>query len=79
MSDRAITLADIAAPHPGLFTNMSLVVGASLVTGIAAQIAVPLPWTPVPLMDRTINRFERVGPTLITAGTRGVLRYDPVK
>ena len=34
-------------------------------------------WTPVPLMDRTINRFERVGRTLITAGTRGVLHYDP--
>jgi photosystem II stability/assembly factor-like uncharacterized protein len=34
-------------------------------------------WTQVTLMDRTINRFERVGRILITAGTRGVLRYDP--
>jgi biotin transport system substrate-specific component len=53
MSVRAITLADIAAPRPGLFTNISLVVGASLVTGIAAQVAVPLPWTPVPLTGQT--------------------------
>jgi biotin transport system substrate-specific component len=53
MSVRAITLADIAVPRAGLFTNMSLVLGASLVTGIAAQVAVPLPWTPVPLTGQT--------------------------
>lgn len=34
-------------------------------------------WAPVPMLDRTINRFEKVGGTMITAGTRGVLRYEP--
>jgi photosystem II stability/assembly factor-like uncharacterized protein len=33
-------------------------------------------WAAVPLADRTINRFEKVGATLFTAGTRGILRYD---
>ena len=33
-------------------------------------------WTEAPSSDGTINRFERVGNTLITAGTRGVLRLD---
>jgi len=34
-------------------------------------------WAFVPLTDGTINRYERVGNTLVTAGTRGVLRYEP--
>jgi photosystem II stability/assembly factor-like uncharacterized protein len=33
-------------------------------------------WTRVDIPDGTINRFERVGSTLITAGTRGVLRLE---
>ncbi len=36
-----------------------------------------LTWTPVRMSDRTINRFEKVGRALFTAGTRGILRYDP--
>ena len=35
-----------------------------------------LTWTEVPMSDRTINRFEKVGRALFTAGTRGILRYD---
>jgi photosystem II stability/assembly factor-like uncharacterized protein len=34
-------------------------------------------WTQVQMSDRTINRFEKVNGTLITAGTRGILRYEP--
>ena len=34
-------------------------------------------WSFVPVADGIINRFERMGNTLVTAGTRGVLRYDP--
>jgi len=34
-------------------------------------------WTAVPMDDRTINRFERVGGSMFTASVRGVLRYDP--
>ena len=33
-------------------------------------------WTQVQMDDGTINRFEPVGKTLITAGTRGVLRLN---
>jgi photosystem II stability/assembly factor-like uncharacterized protein len=33
-------------------------------------------WAPVQATDRTINRFQKVGPTLFTAGSRGILRYD---
>jgi photosystem II stability/assembly factor-like uncharacterized protein len=33
-------------------------------------------WTDAGVTDRTINRFEHVGKTMITASTRGVLRYD---
>jgi photosystem II stability/assembly factor-like uncharacterized protein len=35
-----------------------------------------LTWTPVPMSDRTINKFEKVGRALFTAGSRGILRYD---
>jgi photosystem II stability/assembly factor-like uncharacterized protein len=33
-------------------------------------------WFEAGVTDRTVNRFERVGKTMITASTRGVLRYD---
>jgi photosystem II stability/assembly factor-like uncharacterized protein len=33
-------------------------------------------WTAVPTEDVMINRFEKVGRSLFTAGTRGILRYD---
>jgi len=33
-------------------------------------------WTFVPQPDAVINRFAKVGHSLFTAGTRGVLRYD---
>jgi photosystem II stability/assembly factor-like uncharacterized protein len=35
-----------------------------------------LTWTPVPMSDRGVNRYEKVGSMLFTAGSRGVLRYD---
>jgi photosystem II stability/assembly factor-like uncharacterized protein len=33
-------------------------------------------WTNVDVPDAIINRFERVGNSLFTAGSRGILRYD---
>jgi photosystem II stability/assembly factor-like uncharacterized protein len=33
-------------------------------------------WTEVAVPDGVINRFERVGKTLYTAGSRGVIRFD---
>lgn len=35
-------------------------------------------WARVQMSDRLINRFEKLSGTLITAGSRGILRYDAV-
>ena len=50
---RMLTLADVAWPRPSVLRDCLLVVGASLVTAIAAQIAIPLPFSPVPLTGQT--------------------------
>ncbi len=34
-------------------------------------------WSPTQMSDATINRFERVGGKMFTAGSRGVLRFNP--
>jgi biotin transport system substrate-specific component len=52
-SVRTLTLADAALPRADFFRNALLVVGASLATGLAAQAAIPLPWTPVPLTGQS--------------------------
>jgi biotin transport system substrate-specific component len=52
-SVRSITLADVAVPRAGVLSDTLLVVGASLVTALAAQIAVPVPWSPVPITGQT--------------------------
>jgi photosystem II stability/assembly factor-like uncharacterized protein len=33
-------------------------------------------WSAVPVVDAVINRYEKAGSTLFTAGSRGILRYD---
>lgn len=50
---RTLTLADIALPRAGALHNAALIVGASVVTALAAQVAIPLPWTPVPITGQT--------------------------
>jgi biotin transport system substrate-specific component len=50
---RTLTLADVAWPRAGLFRDTLLVLAASLVTALAAQIAIPLPWSPVPVTGQT--------------------------
>jgi biotin transport system substrate-specific component len=52
-SVRTLTLADAALPRAGAFTNVALVVGASLLTALAAQVAIRLPWTPVEITGQT--------------------------
>jgi biotin transport system substrate-specific component len=52
-SVRTLTLADLAMPRAGFLLNALLVVGASFVTAIAAQIAIPVPWSPVPITGQT--------------------------
>src|SRR5262249_61686117 len=50
---RTLTLADVALPRAGAMQHAALVVGASVVTALAAQVAIPLPWTPVPITGQT--------------------------
>jgi len=52
-SVRTLTLADAALPRPGVLRDVVFVVAASLLTAAAARVAVPLPWTPVPLTGQT--------------------------
>jgi len=50
---RSLTLADVAVSRSSAYRDAALVAGASVVTALAAQVAVPLPWTPVPLTGQT--------------------------
>jgi len=50
---RTLTLADAALPQESAVRDAALVVGASIATALAAQIAIPLPWTPVPITGQT--------------------------
>jgi biotin transport system substrate-specific component len=52
-SVRTLTLADAAIPRAGLLRDAAFILGASLVTALAAQVAVPVPWSPVPLTGQT--------------------------
>jgi biotin transport system substrate-specific component len=52
-SPRTLTLADAIGPRAGVLEQALLVVAASVVTALAAQVAIPLPWTPVPLTGQT--------------------------
>lgn len=50
---RTLTLVDVALPRAGVTSNVVLVVLASALTALAAQIAIPLPWSPVPITGQT--------------------------
>ncbi len=50
---RTLTLADVAAPRATWLRDLTWIAGASAVTALAAQIAIPLPWTPVPVTGQT--------------------------
>lgn len=53
MSVRTLTLADVALPRSSALQNALLVIGASIVTSLAAQLAIPVPWSPVPITGQT--------------------------
>ena len=53
VSARPLTIADLALPRAGVLSNIGLVIGASIVTALAAQLAVPVPWSPVPITGQT--------------------------
>jgi biotin transport system substrate-specific component len=50
---RTLTLADAVVPRTGALRDAALIVGASLLTALAARAAVPVPWSPVPLTGQT--------------------------
>src|SRR5215470_17373151 len=52
-STRSLTLAGAAWPRAGALEQALLIVVASLVTALAAQISIPLPLTLVPLTGQT--------------------------
>ena len=52
-SVRTLTLADAALPRADAVSNSLLVIGASLLTAAAAQIAIPVPWSPVPITGQS--------------------------
>ena len=52
-ASRRLTLVDVAWPNAGLLENALLLFAASLLTGLAAQVAIPLPFTPVPVTGQT--------------------------
>jgi biotin transport system substrate-specific component len=52
-SVRAHTLADVAVPRSNALWSAAMIVTASIVTALAAQIAIPLAWSPVPLTGQT--------------------------
>ena len=50
---RAVTLADVAFPRTDRLVDAVLVLASSVLTGLAAQIAIPVPWSPVPVTGQT--------------------------
>ncbi len=50
---RTLTLADVALPRASALRDLLFIVGASILTALAARIAVPVPWSPVPLTGQT--------------------------
>lgn len=50
---RALTLTDAFVPRRGVLADGLLVLGASLFIALSAQLAVPLPFTPVPVTGQT--------------------------
>lgn len=59
---RPLTLADVVARSA--VSTVGLIVGFALFTALAAQITIPLPWTPVPVTGQTFA-------VLLTGATLG--------
>jgi len=67
---RTLTLVDAALPRAGWVSDAALVFGAALLTALASRIAVPLPWTPVPL---TLQTFAVLLSGMVLGAGRGFL------
>ncbi len=62
---RSLVLADLV--RGGLVRDIALVIAAAALTGAAAQVAIPLPFTPVPLSLQTFS-------VLLSAAALGPMR-----
>jgi biotin transport system substrate-specific component len=62
------TLADVIPG--GLVRNLALVAGGAVFVGLTAQLAIPLPFTPVPLSLQTFSVLLTVA---VLGSTRGLL------
>lgn len=75
-----LTVATGKQPGPGVqgigFMDANVGFVGGFFSGMWATTDGGKTWTEVPLKDALINRFEKVGHTLFTAGTKGVLRYN---
>jgi biotin transport system substrate-specific component len=74
MSAPAITLRGAVFPRAGLLADALLVLGGVGLISLAAQVAIPLPFTPVPITGQTFAVLL-VGASLGTArgGAAGIL------
>jgi biotin transport system substrate-specific component len=74
MSAPSITLRGAVFPRAGLLTDALLVLGGVGLISLAAQVAIPLPFTPVPITGQTFAVLL-VGASLGTArgGAAGIL------
>ena len=50
---KAETLTSVVLAPLDLLRSLALVIGFSLLTALAAQVVIPLPWTPVPITGQT--------------------------
>ena len=66
-STRSATLIDLLLPHRSLLADAALVAGFAMLTAVFAQIAVKLPFTPVPITGQTLA-------VLLTGGALGANR-----
>ena len=53
-SRQPVTLIDVVLPGRGLVRDVALVVGFSILVAVFAQIAIKLPFTPVPITGQTL-------------------------
>lgn len=53
MQAKTQTLSDAIFPATTLFRDVVLITAFSLITALAAQVAIPLPFTPVPITGQT--------------------------
>ncbi|NJN18880.1 MAG: hypothetical protein HC822_22785 [Oscillochloris sp.] len=67
-----VTLIDAVWPHRRLIHNAALVIGFSLIIALSAQVAIPLPFSPVPPFQHIIeyNYFNGCAAPIGTSGNQ---------